>query len=128
MKRCLEINIRNERYTLVNELLGNLDIYVQQLANEHQVESAFNLIEDIFSQCERLILNSEDSTIVEEPLEHMRIYELLAIMPINVLLAYISVIKPYGRNKILQRIRHITWKSEQSIYKAGFCCTCSYTT
>ena len=120
VKRCLEINIRNERYTLVNELLGNLDIYVQQLANEHRVESAFNLIEDIFSQCERLILNSEDSTIVEEPLGHMGIYELLATMPINILLAYVSAIQSYGRDKILQRIHHITWKSEKSIYRAGF--------
>ena len=117
VKRCLEINIRNERHTLVNELLGNLDIYVQQLANEHQVESAFNLIEDIFLGCERLILNTEDETVVEEPLGHMGIYELLATMPINVLIAYISAIESYGRSKVLQRI---AWKSEKSIYRAGF--------
>ena len=120
VKRCLEINIRNKRYALVNELLDNLDTYIQQLTEEHQVESAFNLIDDIFSRCERLILSAEDRNVVEESLEHMRIYELLATMPINALLAYIRTIESYGRDVIFQRIRHITWKSEKSIYKAGF--------
>ena len=50
----------------------------------------------------------------------MGICELLATMPINVLIAYISAIESYGRSKILQRIRHIAWKSEKSIYRAGF--------
>ena len=120
VKRCLEINIRNERYTLVNKILGDLDTYVQQLAEEQQVESAFNLMKDIFSWCERLMFNAEDRTVVEEPLEHMEIYELLATIPINVFLAYIRAIESYSREMIFQRIRHITWKSKKSIYRAGF--------
>lgn len=120
VKRCLDINIRNERYTLVNKLLGNLDIYVQQLAKEHQVESAFNLIRDVFSHCEALIFVKKNKVVIEEPLEHMQICEQLAMMPISLLLAYISAIGSYGRDKILQRIHHITWKSEKSIYRAGF--------
>ena len=120
VKRCLEINLKNKRYVIVNELLSYLDVYLQRLAKEQRVESAFNLMQEIFSQCEGLILSIEEGTVVEESLEHMGICELLATMPINGLIAYISAIESYGRNKILQRIRHITWKSEKSIYRAGF--------
>ena len=120
VKRCLETNIREHRYAIVNELLGYLDAYLQRLAEEHQVEFAFNLMGDVFSWCERLILSTEDQAVVEEPLEHMGIGELLATMPINVLLAYTRAIESYGRDPILQRIRHITWKLEKSIYRAGF--------
>ena len=120
VKRCLEINARDNRYAIANELFSNLDAYIQQLAKEQQVESAFNLISDMFSHCESLIFVKKDKVIAEEPLEHMQICQQLAIMPINVLLAYSRTIKSYGREEILQRIRHITWKSEKSIYKAGF--------
>ena len=120
VKSCLGINIRNERYALANKLLGDLDAYVQQLAKEQQVESAFNLIRDVFSYCEPLIFVKKDRVVAKEPLEHMQICEQLAMMPINVLLAYTRAVESYGREAILQRIRHITWKSEQSIYKAGF--------
>ena len=120
VKDCLEINIKNERYALVNELLGYLDAYVQHLAKEQQVESAFNLMSDIFSWCEGLILSTEDQTLVEEPIEHMQICEQLTTMPVNALLAYTRAIKSYDRNAILWRIRHIRWKSKKSIYRAGF--------
>ena len=120
VRDCLDINIKNKRYALVNEFLGYLDAYVQHLAKEQQVESAFNLMKDVFSWCERFILSTGDQALVEEPVEHMQICEHLTTMPINVLLAYIRTIKSYDRNTIFQRIRHITWKSEKSIYRAGF--------
>ena len=120
VKRCLEINIRNKRYALANKLLSDLAIYIQQLAKEQQVESAFNLIRDVFSHCAPLIFVENGRVVAEEPLEHMQICQQLTIMPINVLRAYTCTIESYGRGKILQRIRHITWKSGQSIYKAGF--------
>ena len=69
VKRCLEINIKDNRYAIVNELLGYLDVYSQRLAREQQVESAFNLMQEIFSQCEELMLSTEEGVVVEEPLE-----------------------------------------------------------
>ena len=120
VKRCLEINIRNNRYSIANELLSGLDVYVQQLAKERQVESSFNLIRDVFSHCEALIFVEKNKVVIEEPLEHMQICEQLAMMPINALLAYACATESYGRAEILERICHITWKSEKSIYRAGF--------
>lgn len=120
VKRCLAINIQNKRYDIVNELLGHLDGYTKWLANEHQVEFAFNLIREVFSQCENLLFVREDGVGVEEPLEHMGICEQLAVMPINILVAYTRAIESYGKEEILQRLRSIKWKSEKSIYFAGF--------
>ena len=118
--RCLEINLKDKRYSIVNELLSYLNAYVRRLAEEQQVESAFELINDTFSHCERLIFVNADEDVEEEPLEHMGICEQLAMMPVNVFLAYTHAIKSYGQDAILQRIQHITWNSEKSIYRAGF--------
>ena len=101
-------------------MLNRLDIYVRLLAAEHQIEYAFNVISDIFSWCEKFIFAERDNLVTEEPLEHMQICTQLAIMPISVLLAYVHAIESYGRNIIRQRIRGITWKSEESIYSTGF--------
>ncbi len=120
VKLCLEINIKEKRYAIVKELLSYLDIYVQRLAEEHQVEHAFSQIGEIFSWCEKLIFVEEENLVAKEPLEHMQICELLAMMPINTLLAYMRSIKHYGQKAIRLRINHIKWKSEKSIYRAGF--------
>ena len=120
VQRCLAINIEENRYNIVNELLRDLDAYLQQLAEEHQVEFAYDLMVDVFSWCESLIFTKEDKPFIQEPLEHMGICTQLATMPINVLLGYTRAIESYGRDAIRQRIRRIKWKSEKSIYRARF--------
>lgn len=120
VQHCLEINMEAKRYPVVIELLNRLDIYVRLLAAEHQLEYAFNLISQVFSWCEKFLFSKEDSIVKEEPLEHMQICAQLAMMPINVLLVYAQAIESYGQDKIRQRIRSITWKSEKSVYRAGF--------
>ena len=120
VKRCLEINIREKRYNIANELLGYIDAYVQCLAEEQQIKFAFDLIRQTFSSCENFIFVKEDKTLVEEPLEHMGICERLAKMPISALVSYSRAVDAYGRDMILQRIRRIVWKSKKSIYRAGF--------
>jgi len=120
VRRCLEINMEEKRYPIVIELLNRLDIYVRLLAADHQIEYAFNLISDIFSWCEKLIFVEEENLVTEEHLEHMQICEQLAMMPMNVFLTYVRAIESYGRDTIRQRIRDITWKSENSIYRAEF--------
>ena len=118
--RCLAINIKEKRYGVVNAILGHLEAYCQQLAEEQQVEFAFNLIHNLFSHCKPLLFVAEDKVVVEEPLEHLGICERLGSIPINVLLAYTHAIKSCERAAVLQRIQRISWKSEKSIYKAGF--------
>ena len=120
IKRCLETNIKSNRYALVNELLDCLNAYVEWLARENQVEFAFNVIRDVFSWCEKFIFVKADEDVAEEFLEHMGICEQLARMPISLLIAYVQTVESYGRDAALQRIHQITWKSEKSIYMAGF--------
>ena len=120
VQHCLEINCKEKRYAIVNELLGYLNVYIQKLAEEHQVEYALDLISKVFSWCEELIFSDGDEVVTEEPLEHMQICELLAMMPINALLAYSGAIDAYNRDVIRRRIHHIKWKSKKSIYRAGF--------
>lgn len=121
VERCVKINLDEKRYEIVNLLLSSLDKYIQILAAEHQVEFAVNLISDIFTWCEKNIFENEGNLVTEEPLEHLEICKRLAIMPINVLVAYIRTIELYyEQNSVLQRIGNISWKSEKSIYKAEF--------
>lgn len=120
VNRCLEINLKNKRYDIVHELIERFDVYVQGLAAEHQVEFAFQVLRDVFSQCEALLFVQADDLVEEEPLEHLGICEQLATMPIQILLVYTRAVESYGRAAILQRTREITWKSEKSIYSTGF--------
>ena len=118
--RCLTINIKEKRYSVVNAILGYLDTYCQRLAEEHQVESAFELIHNLFSQCKPLLFVERNSVAAEEPLENLGICKQLGLIPINVLLAYTRTAKSCGRDVVLQRIQRISWKSEKSIYRTGF--------
>ena len=120
VQRCLEINIQYNRHAIVYELLGHIDTYVKLLVREHQVKFAFNLMSDVFSWCEKLVITKEDQVVSEEPPEYMAICDLLARMPISVLIAYTQATESYGWDVILQRIQRIAWKSEKSIYIAGF--------
>ena len=120
VKCCLEINMKEKRYAIVKELLRYLDFYVQRLAEEHQVEYAFGQIGEIFSWSGKLIFVEEENPVTEELLEYMQICELLAMMPINSLLAYTRSIDKYGQDVIYRRIHRIKWNSEKSIYRVGF--------
>lgn len=121
VRRCLQTNIQNKRYTIVNELLADLDKYVQLIAEEHQVEFAFEVMREVFSSCEEIMLAQKDKPVVVEPLEHMEICKQLAEMPINALTAYERAADSYYmQNKSHQSIDHISWKSAKSIYNSKF--------
>ena len=120
VQHCLEINCKEKRYTIVNELLISLDTYIQTLAEEHQVEYALDLTSKVFSWCKELIFSEEGEVVAEESLEHMQMCELLASMPINTLLAYSRAISAYDQDVIRQRIHRVKWKSKKSIYGVGF--------
>ncbi|MDE0017293.1 MAG: hypothetical protein OXU51_14005 [Candidatus Poribacteria bacterium] len=120
VKCCLQINIEHKRYDIIDELLGDLDRYVQRLAKEQEIEAAFDLISDIFSWCEEHILLVENAGIIREPLEYMKICQQLATMPINVLSVYIDAIKFPRREAISELINRVVWKSTKSIYRVGF--------
>ena len=118
--RCLAINIKEKRYSVVNAILGHLEAYCQRLAEEQQVESAFDLVSDLFANCRPLLFVEENNVVIDEPLENLGICERLGSILVNVLLAYTRAIESGGRDAIRRRIQHISWKSEKSIYKAEF--------
>ena len=120
VQNCLEINMEDKRYKIVNGLLSYINFYVEGLAEEHEVEYAFSIIDDVFTWFEKHIFVKNDGIVAKEYLEHMQIIEMLTKMPTTILLAYIRTIEPDRQGLIRQRISHIKWKSEKSIYKAGF--------
>ena len=120
VQSCLEINIRENRYRIVYGLFRYIDLYVRCLAEEHQVEFAFSLMRDISASCEKFIFVKKEGIDDHESLEHLRIYDRLASMPISTLVAYGGTVESCGRDTIPRRIRRIEWKSEKSVYSAGF--------
>ncbi|MEJ1368570.1 MAG: hypothetical protein RPU35_10220 [Candidatus Sedimenticola sp. (ex Thyasira tokunagai)] len=114
--KCIEINIKNKRYTLATEVLNHLTFYAKQLAKQSQVEFAFQIIRETSASCEKALFNNEGDMATEESLETMGICDELAAMPINVLLAYLELFE----GSTLDGIRKISWTSKKSIYKAGF--------
>ena len=117
---CLETNIKEKRYTIVNELLHHIDVYAKCLAQEHQVEFAFDLTRNLSSCCEKLIYVAGGNVVNDEPIQHIEICDRLASIPIGTFLAYIRAIESCGRESILRRMHRIKWKSKKSVYRAGF--------
>ena len=120
LHRCLEVNIKCHRYTIVIELLDSITVYVKRLAEEHQIQTGFNLVRNVFSWCQALIFVKQDTPVGEEVPEYMAICDRLALLPITLLTAYAQSVESYGRDEIYRRISQVTWESEKSIHQARF--------
>ena len=121
VERCLEINIADGRFVMVNELLGCIDTYVQRLGEEGRVESALKVTDDVFTRCQDCMFEKGAASDGKDRLEHVGICDRLALMPISILLAYVRThtIESYGLAAIHERLNRITWKSEKQIYQTG---------
>ena len=120
LQRCLEVNIKERRYTIINELLDGINFYIKRLAEEHRIQPGFDLARNVFSWCQDFIFVKHDTPAKEEISEHMAICDRLALLPITLLVTYVQFIESCGQDEIRGRISQVTWKSDKSIYQAGF--------
>jgi hypothetical protein len=116
---CIRINFEQARHEVVMEALGTIEAYVKALSRHHEVRTALGTINDLTTKCLDLFFRPPSSDCQSEPLELLAIADMLASMPISILLAYVEAINTYDRASILRSVGHIKWQSERAIYKTG---------
>lgn len=121
VRKCLELNLKERRYPIIRNLLDDIESYLRKLAEEGKVTVAFQLADDVFSWCEPFIFIEQGTATEQDSLDHMDICSRLAGLPISIVISYSQAVKLSGRQTVSQRIGRIAWKSERSIYQAGFC-------
>jgi len=121
LKKCIEINLAEERYTEVLGLLGYLDAYFKRLAQEGEVGRAFMLLESLTAAVLNQFATQTDSKLVtEEVLEKVGIAERFALFPITVALGYREKVEKLSRQLIEEMVSSVQWDKDTSIYRQGF--------
>ena len=121
IKRCIEVNVRKERYDIVIELLQHIDIYVQHLAADHQTEFAFELIGETNSLCYNLLFaRDRHSSNNKDSLEVMAICGVLGGLSVSFMTTYVLHVESFRLEELSRKIRRIRWKNPSSLYKVGF--------
>lgn len=121
LKKCIEINLTEERYTEVLGLLGYLDAYCKRLAQEGEVGRAFTLLEDLTSAVLNQFATQTDNKLVtEEVLEKLVIAERFASLPVTVALGHREKVEKLDRQFIDKIVSSVQWDKDTSIYLQGF--------
>ena len=68
---CLRKNAEAGRYDLVSSLVKQINVYVGALASEHEVKSAFEVIESLTASCSDLIFSPKPQGSKLEPIEEL---------------------------------------------------------
>jgi len=119
--RCISINLKAGRFDLLVDLLGYVDAYVKALAQEGEVTIALNalgqvadaVLDDISQPAKKFVLSGE-------VIEHIGLMDYLGVMPITILLAYISSLNEFSSDQTSRRLAEIRWQRKSTLYKQGF--------
>ncbi|OGA53220.1 MAG: hypothetical protein A3F74_07050 [Betaproteobacteria bacterium RIFCSPLOWO2_12_FULL_62_58] len=121
LKRCIEVNLAEERYTEVISLFDDLDAYVKRLTQEGAVGRAFALLEDLATAVlNQLAIQPDDGLIKAEVLEKLAVAERIFSLPISVALGYREQLEKLDRQAIEKRISLVRWDNDTSIYRQEF--------
>lgn len=121
VKKCIETNLAEKRYSDVHALFEYLDAYVKVLAKEGAVERAFKFIEEISLAVLGQFAKTFDGEIIKvDVLEKLAVAERLASLPISVALGYREFLEKLNRENVEQKLSCVRWDEPRSIYQQGF--------
>lgn len=121
LKKCMEVNLKHDRYTEVLSLFGHLEAYLKQLGLEGQSVRAFKLLSDLeLIIMNNLTANVDGEPVKEEVLEKIAIAERFSTLPIAVALGYRVAVEKFQRQDIENRVSSVRWNSDINIYRHDF--------
>ena len=112
------VAFRQRKYESITSLLRYFDGYLRALVKEHEVKSAFVVLDNLTSTCSEIFFQAAQQD-QPESLERIGIVDALATMPTNMFLAYLEAQQLTNRTSILAVTNRITWKSRSRIYVSG---------
>lgn len=121
VKQCLEINLKEERYSEILELSIYVDSYIMFLARSGRASRAFEIVEYFGESVLHAISPESETQIVSnEVLEKLAIIERFASMPITIALACREHIEELDSGVVERALSKITWRNDADIYKNNF--------
>ena len=121
IKKCIETNLAEKRYSDVHALFEYLDAYVKVLAKEGAVERAFKFLEEIALVVLGQFAKASDGEIIKvDVLEKLAVAERLSSLPISVALGYRELLEKLNRESVEQKISCVRWDEFRSIYQQSF--------
>ena len=121
VKKCIETNLAEKRYSDVHALFEYLDAYVKVLAKEGAVERAFKFLEEIALVVLGQFAKASDGEIIKvDVLEKLAVAERLSSLPISVALGYRELLEKLNRESVEQKISCVRWDEFRSIYQQSF--------
>jgi len=115
--KCLEVNTKEERWTLASGLLTKLQTYVRSLGECGDVDRACKFIKKVGDLLIAQVLSGGEA---EEKVEYLRFIDQLALLPIELLLAYVKSLPEDAARQVAARLGEVQWTQEKSIYRQGF--------
>ncbi len=119
VKRCIEVNLVNGRYTDLFGLFDYTEVYIKKLAREGSVDRAFVLIENLVETVLDQFTKQTDSNL-QGTLEQLGLVERLSALTISVALNYRETIEGISCQHIENMVSSVRWDKEASIYRQGF--------
>ena len=117
--QCLDVNMRSNRYGMLNELLVILSSYVKIIATEHDVGFSFQTIRDIYTCCRKRLMEVATEVVSEDRVDILDVMEHIGMLPISALIGYSQAIEASGTAVVGGAVRRIRWRSRTSMYKQG---------
>jgi len=118
---CIVINLKQRRFQLVLELLHHIQLYLERLAENHQLSRAYSDLEKIGDVIFQNAFSKEEKYVLEgEILERLAIVEHLSSFPIVIMLAYRKSVESVNKKTFYNKISNIKWREDSDIYQQGF--------
>ncbi len=119
VKRCIEVNLVNGRYTDLFGLFDYTGVYIKKLAREGSVDRAFVLVENLMETVLDQFTKQTDSNL-QGTLEKLGLVERLSALTISVALTYRETMESISSQTIKNMVSSVRWTKEASIYRQGF--------
>ena len=125
LKKCISVNLTEEKYTELLGLFGYIDTYTKTLAQAGEVRRAFEILEDLLSEIlDQIATQSEDEFERDEVLEKVAVVERIASFSISVALGYREHLESFDQQYINKGLASIRWDKDAGIYRQGFPAYC----
>lgn len=118
--RCVEINLQEKRFSMLMELLAYFDTYLKQLAKDHEIQQALNVVEQLSETVFACIESSRELVLENESLEDLALVEHLASLPVEILLSYSEDAGNLSLELLSRKLAGVKWESPVGLYEKGF--------
>ena len=125
LKSCISVNLKEEKYSELLDLLNSIDTYTRILVQVGDVQRAFEILNDLLLDVlDQLTNRSKNDAVKDKVLEKMAVVELLVSFSISMALGFREHLKSSNRQHIERGLVSIRWNNNTSIYRQGLPAYC----